>query len=77
MTGVTESNREDEGITGLQCCWWGVIGDGSVCSVQWLWGSVCVGVVVCDCVSLVDDKDDGSVLIFWLSGDSWTISSAR
>lgn len=78
MVAVAESKEEvfciveAAGVSGLQCCCWGVLGDGSVGAVQWLWGSVSIGVVVCDCVSLVD----GSVLL-WLSRDSWTITSVR
>lgn len=44
--GVAESKEEvfcvveADGVFGLQCCCWGVVGDGSVGAVQWLWGSV-------------------------------------
>lgn len=46
VVGVTESKEEvfcvdkGEGASELQCCCWGVAGDGSVGAVQWLWGSV-------------------------------------
>lgn len=59
------------GVSALQCCCWGPLGDGSVGAVQWLWGLVSIVVVVCDCVSL----DNGSVLL--LSKDSCTITSAQ
>lgn len=61
------------GVSALQCCCWGLLGDGSVCAAQWLRGSVSIIVAVCVCVSL----DDDSVLHLWLSKDSWTITSVQ
>ena len=34
---------EAEGVSVLQCCWWGEVGDVSVVTVQWLWGCGCIG----------------------------------
>lgn len=67
-----------EGISMLQCCCRGVGRDRSVGAVQWLWGSVGKGVAVCDCMSLVTrGMGDGSVLLAWLPGESWTTLPAQ
>lgn len=82
VVGIAESKAEvfcivkADGTSGLQCCCWGVVGDRSVGAVQWLRVCVCIGVVACDCVSLeACGRDGGSMLLLWLSRDSWAIVS--
>lgn len=79
---VAESKEEvfcvvkADGVFGLQCCCWGAVRERSGGAVQWFWGRTFAA--VCGCVSLVVCGSDGrSVLLLWLSRDSWAMISAR